>query len=183
VDFEIERRFLVCGNGWRDLAAKHTDIRQAYLTVGNKASVRVRISDNSAATLTVKSRPPKLRRLELEYGIPIYQAEALIALREGAVVEKRRYQLPCGDISWEVDVFSGENLGLVIAEIELCHEHQQIALPPWIGLEVTGRLPYSNGFLAHHPFSSWREGDADREVGCGGLQLSRHLSLSSLQPP
>jgi adenylate cyclase len=119
VDFEIERRFLVRGNGWRDLAAKHTDIRQAYLTVGNKASVRVRISDNSAATLTVKSRPPKLRRLELEYGIPIYEAEALIALREGAVVEKRRYQLPCGDISWEVDVFSGENLGLVIAEITL----------------------------------------------------------------
>jgi adenylate cyclase len=97
--FEIERRFLVSGNGWRHLVAKYTDIRQAYLTVGNKASVRVRISDNSTATLTVKSRPAKLRRVELEYTIPILESEALIALREGSVVEKRRYQLPCcGDL-------------------------------------------------------------------------------------
>jgi adenylate cyclase len=153
--FEVERRFLVRGNGWRRLAAKHTDIRQAYLTVGNKASVRVRISDNSTATLTVKSRPVKLRRLELEYTIPTLEAEALIALREGSVVEKRRYQLPCGDLTWEVDVFSGENLGLVIAEIELRHEHQHIDLPPWIGFEVTERPQYYNGFLAKRPFSSW----------------------------
>jgi adenylate cyclase len=154
--FEIERRFLVRGNGWRRLAAKYTDIRQAYLTLGNKASVRVRISDNCTATLTVKSRPVKLRRLELEYTIPILEAEALIAVREGSVVEKRRYQFPCcGDLTWEVDVFSGENLGLVIAEIELRHEHQHIDLPPWIGLEVTGRPPYYNGFLAQRPFSYW----------------------------
>jgi adenylate cyclase len=154
--FEIERRFLVHGNGWRHLAAQHTDIRQAYLTPGNKASVRVRISDSSTATLTVKSRPAKLRRLELEYAIPVLEAEALIALREGSVVEKRRYQVPCcGDLTWEVDVFSGENLGLVIAEIELRHEHQHIDLPPWIGLEVTGRPPYYNGCLAQRPFSSW----------------------------
>jgi adenylate cyclase len=153
--FEIERRFLVRGNGWRQLAAKHTDIRQAYLTAGDKASVRVRISDNNTATLTVKSRPVKLRRLELEYDIPTLEAEALIALRQGSVVEKRRYQLPCGDLTWEVDVFSGENLGLVIAEIELRHEHQHIDLPPWIGLEVTGRPQFYNGFLAQRSFSSW----------------------------
>jgi adenylate cyclase len=117
--------------------------------------VRVRISDNRIATLTVKSRPPKLRRLELEYAIPILEAEALIALREGAVIEKTRYRLPHGDLTWEVDVFSGENLGLVIAEIELRHERQHIDLPPWIGLEVTGRPHFSNGSLARHPFGSW----------------------------
>jgi adenylate cyclase len=154
--FEIERRFLVRGDGWRQLAAKYTDIRQAYLTTGDKASVRVRISDNSTATLTVKSRPAKLRRLELEYAIPTLEAEALITLRQGSVVEKRRYQVPCcGDLTWEVDVFSGENLDLVIAEIELRHEHQHVDLPPWIGLEVTGRPQYYNGFLAQRPFSSW----------------------------
>jgi adenylate cyclase len=128
--FEVERRFLVRGNGWRHLAAEHTDIRQAYLTPGNKASVRVRISDNRTATLTVKSRPANLRRLELEYAIPVSEAEALIALREGSVVEKTRSHVPCcGDLTWEVDVFSGKNLGLVIAEIELRHEHQHIDLP------------------------------------------------------
>jgi adenylate cyclase len=158
--FEIERRFLVRGNGWQHLVVQHTDIRQAYLTPADKASVRVRISDNRTATLTVKSRPAKLRRLEMEYAIPTLEAEALIALREGAVVEKTRYQVPCcGDLTWEVDVFSGENLGLVIAEIELRHEHQQVDLPPWIGLEVTGRPQYYNGFLALRPFSSWPSED------------------------
>jgi adenylate cyclase len=157
--FEIERRFLVRGNGWRHLAVQHADIRQAYLTPGDKASVRVRISDNRTATLTVKSRPAKLRRLEMEYAIPTLEAEALIALREGSVVEKRRYQVPCFDLTWEVDVFSGKNLGLVIAEIELCHEHQHVDLPPWIGLEVTGRPQYYNGFLAQRPFNSWPSED------------------------
>ena len=152
--FEIERRFLVRGNDWRQLAAGQTEIRQAYLRLGNKVSVRIRINDNCAATLTVKSAP-KLRRLELEYSIPILEGEALIALREHSAIEKTRYQLPHGELTWEIDVFSGENLGLVIAEIELLHEHQHIDLPSWIGLEITGRPHYSNGFLARRPFSSW----------------------------
>ena len=155
--FEIERRFFVRGDGWRQLAAKPTDIRQAYLTVGNKASVRVRINDNSTASLTVKSQPVKLRRLELEYAIPILEAEALMALRQGSVIEKRRYQVPCGDLLWEVDVFSGENLGLVIAEVELRHERQHIELPTWIAKDITGHPQYYNGFLAQLPFSSWSQ--------------------------
>ena len=84
---EIERRFLLRGDGWRQLAAKPTDIRQAYLTVSNKASVRVRIKDNSTASLTVKSQPAKLRRLELEFAISILEAEALMALRQGSVID------------------------------------------------------------------------------------------------
>jgi adenylate cyclase len=155
--FEIERRFLVSGTDWRQLAATHADIRQAYLSIGNNSSVRVRICDNKIATLTVKSRPAKIRRLELQYSIPTLEAEALIALRQGSVVEKTRYQVPCGDLNWEVDVFSGENRGLVIAEIELRHERQRIDLPAWISQEITGQPEYYNGFLAQFPFCSWSQ--------------------------
>ena len=88
MNFEIERKFLVRGDGWRQHAAKQCDIRQAYLTLGGKASVRVRICDNRTATLTVKSRPVELRRLELEYPIPILEAEALI--RSGRARSSRR---------------------------------------------------------------------------------------------
>ena len=165
MSFEIERKFLVRGDDWRQLANKPMDIRQAYLAWENKASVRVRIVDNSSATLTVKSRPVELRRLELEYEIPVLEAEALMPLRRGAIVEKVRYRFPWGDLAWEVDVFSGENAGLVIAEIELRHEHQPFELPSWIGEEVTGKSPYYNGSLAQHPFCSWarRETPATKE--------------------
>jgi adenylate cyclase len=153
--FEIERKFLVRGGEWQQIATKCTEIRQAYLSVDGKSSVRVRISDNRTATLTVKSRPAELRRLELEYPIPTLEAEALIVLRQGSIVEKVRYLLPWNDVAWEIDVFSGENLGLVLAEIELRSEQQPIELPPWIGKEVTGQQKYYNGFLAQRPFSSW----------------------------
>jgi adenylate cyclase len=155
---EIERRFLVRGTGWRQMEVNRTTIRQAYLALRSKASVRVRISNNNAATLTVKSRPAELRRLELEYPIPTLEAEALIVLRQGSLVEKVRHHVPCGDLSWEVDVFSGENRGLVIAEIELQHERQRIDLPHWIGEEVTGQPQYYNGSLAQRPFSTWSQG-------------------------
>src|SRR6516164_11680746 len=117
MSFEIERKLLVRNNDWQQLATKHCNIRQAYLTIGGKASVRVRICDNRTATLTVKSRPVELRRLELEYPIPILEAEALIPLGQGTVVEKARYRLPWGELASEIDVFSGENAGLIIAEI------------------------------------------------------------------
>jgi adenylate cyclase len=155
MSFEIERKFLVRSEEWRPLATEYKDIRQAYLVWESKSSVRIRIIDNATATLTVKSRPVELRRLELEYPIPILEAEALMPLRKGAIVEKARYRLPCGDLAWEIDVFSGDNAGLVIAEIELRHERQPIELPSWIGEEVTGNQLYYNGYLAQHPFASW----------------------------
>jgi adenylate cyclase len=100
-----------------------------------------------------------LRRLELEYDIPVLEAEALMQLRQGAIIEKVRHVIPCGDLAWEVDVFSGENLGLVIAEIELRHEHQPIELPPWIGTEITGQPQYYNSSLVQRPFCSWSRSD------------------------
>jgi|SRR5580704_761166 adenylate cyclase len=158
VSFEIERKFLVCGNEWLNLATSHRAIRQAYLNLNGKASVRVRIQDGGA-TLSIKSRPAELRRLELEYPIPVLEAEALIGLRQGAVIEKVRHLVPWHDLVWEIDVFSGENDGLIIAEIELRHEHQAIDLPSWITTEVTGQAAYYNSDLVQRPFSSWSSED------------------------
>jgi adenylate cyclase len=155
MSIEIERKFLVRGDEWQRLAAKRIDIRQAYLASEGKASVRIRIIDNSSATITVKSRPVELRRLELEYAIPVLEAEALIPLRQDSIIEKVRHRLPWGDLEWEVDVFSGEN-----SEIELRHEQQPVEVPSWIGEEVTGKQPYYNGSLAQRPFSSWTRRDS-----------------------
>jgi adenylate cyclase len=152
--FEIERKFLVRGTAWRATATERVHIRQAYLATEGKASVRVRIKE-SGATLTIKSRAPDRRRLELEYPIPMLEAEAAIALRRGIVVEKYRYIVPYAGAVWEVDVFAGENEGLVVAEIELRDEHQQIALPTWVGPEVTGQALFYNSALAANPFTTW----------------------------
>ena len=155
MSFEIERKFLIAGNGWRDLVTREIPIRQAYLSSDGKASIRVRIKGDGAATLSIKSRPVDLRRLELEYPIPVLEAEALIPLRQGSVIEKLRHVVPWGNLAWEIDVFTGENAGLVIAEIELQNEHQHIELPDWIGAEVTGQRAYYNSYLVQHPFCSW----------------------------
>lgn len=153
--FEIERKFLVRGDQWRGLVSGRTTIRQAYLSTDGKASIRVRIRDGSAATLTIKSRSTELRRLELEYPIPVLQAEALMQLREGSVIEKVRHEVPIGALVWEVDVFSGENEGLIIAEVELTDVDQPIDPPSWIGREVTTLPQYYNSFLVSQPFRSW----------------------------
>ena len=157
MSFEIERKFLVLGDNWQRLATGRSSIRQAYLSSNGKASIRVRIKGDGTATLSIKSRPVDLRRLELEYAIPTLEAEALMQLRQSSVIEKVRYVIPHGELAWEVDVFEGDNLGLVIAEIELRHERQQIELPPWIGTEVTGQQQYYNSALVQRPFCSWSQ--------------------------
>ncbi len=155
MSFEIERKFLVRGNDWRALVSSQTTIRQAYLASSAKSSTRIRIRDDGTATLTIKSRPADLRRLELEYPIPVLQAEALMQLREGAIIEKTRHLVPCGGLTWEIDVFSGDNLGLIIAEVELKDVDQPIELPSWIGREVTAQPQYYNSFLVQQPFNAW----------------------------
>jgi adenylate cyclase len=159
MSFEIERKFLVLNDAWRNSAVRQTKIRQAYLDWNAKVSLRVRIKENSGATLTLKTRLSKLCRREFEYTIPTLDAEELISLRRGYVIEKVRYIVPCADLSWEIDQFSGENLGLVIAEIELPAENHRIELPAWIGSEVTGQARYYNRTLALHPYRSWSRAD------------------------
>jgi adenylate cyclase len=82
-------------------------------------------------------------------------AEALLALRQGASVEKVRHHVPWHGLLWEIDVFEGDNTGLVIAEIELGHERQQFEMPSWIGAEITGQERYYNSRLARQPFRGW----------------------------
>ncbi len=159
MNIEIERKFLVRSYDWKKSVISRSEIRQAYLDTNPKVSIRVRIRDNSKATLTLKSSPSALRRLELEYSIPTLEAEALIPLRHGAVVEKTRHVIPCGELAWEVDEFSGANAGLLIAEIELPSEHHHVELPAWVGQEVTGQKQYYNGSLATRPFRQWTQAD------------------------
>jgi adenylate cyclase len=167
MSFEIERKFLVRSDDWRKLATSRSQIRQAYLDKNPKVSIRVRIRDNERATLSLKSSSSSLRRLELEYSIPTLEAEALMPLRHGNVVEKTRHIVPYAGaedsagakLAWEVDEFSGANSGLLIAEIELPREDYPVELPPWVGPEVTGQGQYYNGSLAMHPFADWEPVD------------------------
>lgn len=145
---EIERKFLVRTDDWRSGARRGREIVQGYLAIDGAATVRVRIIDGARATLTIKSRPAEVRRSEFEYEIPVADAEALLELRTGAVIEKVRYELDCGKLTWEIDVFAGEHAGLVIAEIELDHEGQAFERPAWLGEEVTADDRYSNASLA-----------------------------------
>jgi adenylate cyclase len=160
MSFEIERKFLVSDDGWQQHVTGRRSIRQAYLATAGKASIRVRIVGEHTATLTIKSRPVDLRRLELEYPIPVLEAEALLPLRQGAIIEKVRHLVPWGDLTWEIDVFAGENAGLIIAEVELQHQQQHVVLPDWIGQEVTGQPQFYNSALVQHPFSAWSRRDA-----------------------
>jgi adenylate cyclase len=157
--FEIERKFLVLGDAWKLSAGESAYIRQAYLSNHDKASIRVRIRDNLKATLTVKSRGPSLRRYEFEYAIPVLDAEVMLELRCGAIIEKHRAIVLDNGHTWEIDTFLGENVGLIIAEIELRSEDQSFSRPSWIGPEVTGQASYYNSALAARPFGKWARED------------------------
>lgn len=165
--FEIERKFLVRGEDWRTLDGTEARIRQAYLASGERSSTRVRIKNDADATLTIKSNKAELRRLEVEYKISVLDGEALISLRQSGVIEKVRHTIPWHNRCWEVDVFSGDNKGLVIAEIELREENESFERPAWLGIEVTGQAQYYNGSLARHPFRLWT---ATRSVGTQSAQ-------------
>ena len=152
---EIERKFLVRGEAWRSIATSQASIRQGYLASGERSTTRVRVKDGTDATLTIKSKRAELRRLEIEYPISALDAEALLSLRHSGLIEKTRFTIPWREHLWEVDVFSGDNSGLVIAEIELRHEHETFDRPPWLGIEITGQSQYYNGSLARQPFRHW----------------------------
>lgn len=152
---EVERKFLVAGEAWRGQSDAGERLRQAYLAETDRLSVRVRVAEGGGARLTVKSAEAGLARQEFEYPIPAADAEALIALRQGGLVEKTRHRVRHGGAVWEIDVFGGDNAGLVLAEIELADEDAEVDLPAWIGLEVTGRPEYYSARLARHPYCRW----------------------------
>lgn len=144
---EIERKYLVVNDSWRDHASKGAAFCQGYLLARKNRFLRVRIIDKASAVLTVKLRTGRLRREEFEYEIPYSDALQMIAFAT-SVVDKTRYEVKhCGCL-WEVDVYSGVHNGLVVAEIELADESDQPPYPPWLGPEVTGNAAFSNRTLA-----------------------------------
>lgn len=151
---EIERKFLVTGDGWRPQAASQTRFSQGYLSRDPARTVRVRIAGEQAF-LTLKGATTGATRAEFEYVVPVADAQQLLALCDGPVVEKIRHLCPFEGMTWEVDEFLGANAGLVVAEIELESEDQPFAKPLWLGAEVTGDARYVNANLALRPYSSW----------------------------
>ncbi|MFZ1894475.1 MAG: CYTH domain-containing protein [Rhodoplanes sp.] len=152
---EIERKFRVIDSAWMSSVTRKRGIRQAYLTKNGRVSVRIRIDGENKATLTIKTAQPGVSRQEYEYDIPVADAEELLELRDGAVIEKTRHDVPIGDVVWEIDVFAGENSGLVIAEVELVNDDQEFRRPSWVGEEITHDRRFYNADLAKRPFGSW----------------------------
>jgi adenylate cyclase len=148
VGLEIERKFLVRSDDWRPSAGQGQLIRQGYLSSEGKATVRVRSFDDEHAVITLKGKLRGITRPEFEYPIPIEDARELLAIAQPQVLEKRRYDVPYGGLTWEVDVFEGRHLGLIIAEIELAGADQEIDLPSWVGEEVSHDDRYYNASLA-----------------------------------
>ena len=151
---EIERKYLVEGDSWRGQIVSATRIVQGYLARGD-VTVRARIRGDRAY-LTVKGRSQGIARSEFEYEIPVADAETMLAeLADGPVVEKTRNLVEVGGHTWELDVFAGDNEGLVMAEIELASADEVFTLASWAGEEVTDDSRYYNVNLARHPFRQW----------------------------
>jgi len=150
---EIERKFLVDSTKWKP-AGKGKSLVQAYLSTNPNPTVRVRIADRTAF-LTIKGRISNVSRPEYEYEIPENEARELLLLAISEPVEKTRYEVFDEGNLWEVDVFSGKNSGLVMAEIEMESEDYEFRKPEWILEEVTHDNRYYNSYLSHHPYSEW----------------------------
>lgn len=151
---EIERKFLLAGDGWRTLG-EPVLLRQGYLSSDPDRTVRVRI-EGATGTLTIKGRSEGATRAEWEYPIPLGEAgELLDRLCMTPLIEKYRRRIALAGHVWEVDEFLEANAGLVVAEIELASEGEAFEMPEWIGAEVTHDRRYFNSSLVKVPFSQW----------------------------
>jgi len=154
---EIERKFLVRNHTFKEMATRHFHIKQGFLNSHPERTVRVRLS-GERGYLTIKGMGNKngTTRFELEYTISSDEAVRLLAICEPGIIDKTRYEIPWEGNVWEVDVFGGENQGLIIAELELESEDDQFNTPSWLGEEVTGKPRYYNSQLSKKPYSKWR---------------------------
>jgi adenylate cyclase len=151
---EIERKFLVKGDAWRAIA-KGTIYRQGYLNSAKEPTVRIRLAD-AKAFITIKGPTVGATRSEYEYEIPFDEGNAMLeTLAEKPLIEKTRYRIPVGNLTWEIDEFLGENAGLIVAEVELKSEDQTFDKPLWVGDEVTNDPRYFNANLVKNPFTRW----------------------------
>jgi len=150
---EIERKFLVKGDDWRNLGVG-TRYCQGYIATGAR-TVRVRVVGDRGF-ITIKGPTSGIARAEYEYPIPVEDAlEMLQTLCDPPLIQKIRHRVDWGGLVWEIDEFEGENQGLILAEVELTDANQAIVFPDWIGEEVSNDPRYYNSNLGRHPFSKW----------------------------
>lgn len=156
MSLEIERKFLVLNDSYKQQSFSHTHIQQGYITSEPGRTVRVRIRDTHAY-LTIKgpSLDGGLSRYEFEQEIPLSDARQLLLLCEPVIIDKTRWLVRHADHIFEVDEFYAENKGLVIAEVELHTTDETVLLPDFIGTEVTGDRRYYNSQLRSHPYTKW----------------------------
>jgi adenylate cyclase len=156
---EIEHKFTLRNDSWKQSISSSKKIRQGYLVTGREpeqaSSVRVRISDEHA-TLNIKSVVLGRARHEFEYSIPLEEARFMLnELCKPQLIEKTRHIVMHQSHRWEIDVFEGDNAGLTIAEIELATENEIFTSPDWVDCDVTDDLRYYNNYLAQHPYRNW----------------------------
>lgn len=152
---EIERKFTIINDSWRSCVSHSSHYRQGYMGQADKASVRVRLQDDRAY-LNIKSATLGIERQEYEYEIPVKDAnEILNTLCEKPLIEKKRYFVEHAGKEWEIDVFEGDNAGLIVAEIELDSSNEYFELPPWAGEDVSHDTRYYNVCLVKHPYKDW----------------------------
>ncbi|WP_292245815.1 CYTH domain-containing protein [Mesonia sp.] len=153
---EIERKFLVKNNSYKEEAYHSYTIQQGYLNSHPERTIRIRIKENEAfITIKGKSSKSGLSRFEWEKKIDIAEAEQLLKLCEPGKIEKRRYLVKSGDHTFEVDEFFTENEGLIVAEVEMKTEEETVKLPNWLAEEVTGDQKYYNSALTKQPYKTW----------------------------
>ncbi len=152
---EIERKFLLKNDRWRDESMPEILLRQGYLSTEKERTVRIRIA-NEKAFLTIKGIAKGSQRPEFEYGIPANEAQEMLThLCVKPIIEKYRFKVTYSGLIWEIDEFIGDNAGLILAEVELVSPEQKISLPDWIGTEVTGDPKYYNSNLIKNPYKNW----------------------------
>ncbi len=153
---EIERKFLVNSLDFIAEATQAQKIAQGYLNSDPERTVRIRIKDDKGfITIKGKGDATGTTRFEWEKEIDLHEAQALLNLCEKGVIDKTRYLIPKGKYTFEVDIFDGENKGLVMAEIELSDANDVFEKPNWLGEEVTNDEKYYNAYLSRKPFTTW----------------------------
>lgn len=144
--YEIEHKYLVINDSFRNMATGKIEIRQGYLNRNPDRIVRVRTMDTKGF-LTVKSRNHGAKRLEFEYEIPVQDAMEILKLAEPGIVEKTRWIVPFGGLIWEIDEFHGSQNGVIVAEVEIPEDGIIYEKPPFIGQDITGDPTYYNSNL------------------------------------
>jgi adenylate cyclase len=152
---EIERKFLIDHEKWGKVTKPEAcNLKQGYILSEERKTIRIRVDDEQAY-ITIKGATLGITRSEFEYIIPHKDGVELLQQFAVSYIEKARYCITVGNKVWEVDVFGGDNAGLIVAEIELDHEDEQFLLPEWVADEVTRDERYYNSNLSVHPYKNW----------------------------